>query len=345
MPDNRSLINATANSRLEQALRDKLTQRHGGIDNLGAIGPLAIQLGLIQNSLKPKLQTPQLLIFAADHGLAVDGVCSPQQSDTVHMVHQLLTWRLPVSSFASAQGLTLSVVDSGVATPVPAHPRLMARKIAHGTRNLRVTAAMTLDQAHAGIRAGMEIADALHGNVVACAGFGLGSHESASLVLAALSGTSVAELVLPSTPLPPTQESVLLMVLRTAQQRHGELNDVIEILAAWGGFEIAMMVGVMLVAASKRHLIVVDGLPACASLIVASRIAPSVTDYCVFARSHRHPGLKRAFKLFRAVALQEPDLECLDGTGAALAVPWVMSAAALLTERAEDEDSGLSLPL
>ncbi len=345
MPDNHSLINATANSRLEQALRDKLTQRHGHLENLGEIGPLAIQLGLIQNTLKPKLQAPQLLIFAADHGLAVDGVCSPQQSDTVHIIGQLLACRLPAASFASAQGITLSVVDSGVTTPVAAHPRLIARKIAHGTRNLRVTAAMTLDQAHAGIRAGMEIGDTLPGNVVACAGFGLGSHESASLVLAALSGTSVSDLVLPSTPLPPTQESVLLMVLHTAQRRHGELNDVVEILAAWGGFEIAMMVGVMLVAASKRQVIVVDGMPACAALIVASRIAPSVTNYCIFTRSHRHPGLKRTLKLFRAATLPSPDFDCLDGTAAAFITPSITSACGLLTQGAEDEDSGLSLPL
>jgi NaMN:DMB phosphoribosyltransferase len=66
------------------------------------------------------------------------------------------------------------------------------------------------------------------------------------------------------------------------------------VLAAFGGFEIAMMVGVMLVAGSKRHLIMIDGMPACAALMVAARIAPAVTDYCVFCRSHSHPGLDQA---------------------------------------------------
>jgi hypothetical protein len=108
--------------------------------------------------------------------------------------------------------------------------------------------------------------------------------------------------------------------------------DPIEVLAAFGGFEVAVMVGVMLMAASKRHLLMVDGLPACAALMVASRIAQPVTDYCVFCRSHGHRGLDQALNLFRASALLELGMESTDGTGATLAWPLVRSAAALLTE-------------
>jgi nicotinate-nucleotide--dimethylbenzimidazole phosphoribosyltransferase len=97
-----------------------------------------------------------------------------------------------------------------------------------------------------------------------------------------------------------------------------------------------MMVGVMLVAASKRQLLMVDGMSALAALLVASRIAPPVTDYCVFCRSRVHQGLDRALALFRATALLELALDCADGTGAVLAWPLVRSAAALLGE-ADDE--------
>ncbi len=83
------------------------------------------------------------------------------------------------------------------------------------------------------------------------------------------------------------------------------------------------MVGVMLMAASKRHLLMVDGLPACAALMLAARIAPPVTDYCVFCRSHGHLGLDQALNLFRASALLELGLDSMDGTGAALAWPLV----------------------
>ena len=100
----------------------------------------------------------------------------------------------------------------------------------------------------------------------------------------------------------------------------------------------------MLVAASKRHLIIVDGMPACAALMVASRIAPAVTDYCVYCRSHSHQGLDQALALFHASALLELGIESTDGTGATLAWPLVRSAAALLTEVADGEEPGPTLP-
>jgi nicotinate-nucleotide--dimethylbenzimidazole phosphoribosyltransferase len=346
MSANRSLISPTSNSLLEQALRDKLKRRSEITGNLGELEPLAVRIGLIQNTLKPRFESPQLALFAADHGLAVDGVCSNAsgQPSTASLVQDLLGARLPVSVFARIQGMALNVVDCGVAESVAAHPRLLARKIAHGTRNLRVTSAMSLDQAHAAIRAGMEIADALAGNVIACAGMGIGSHESAALVLSGLSGDAIRGLVMPQVPLSTEADALLTMVMTTAQGRHGHLTDAVEVLAACGGFEIAMMVGVMLVAASKRHLIMVDGLPACAALMAASRIAPTVTDYCVFCRSHSHPGLTQALSLFHAMALLELGMESTDGTGATLAYPLVRSAAALLTDVAEGEDPGPSLP-
>ena len=92
----------------------------------------------------------------------------------------------------------------------------------------------------------------------------------------------------------------LVTVLQGAQTRHKDAQDPVEVLASFGGFEMAMMVGVMLVAGSKRNLVIADGMTACAALMVASRIAPPVTDYCVYCRSHNHHGLDRALSLFQA---------------------------------------------
>ncbi len=344
MSVNRSLIASTANPTLEQALRDKLKRRNETTGLLGELEPLALRLGLMQNSLKPRFRAPQMVLFAADHGLAVDGIGAPGRMSTANLVQGLLSSQLPVSVFARIQGLEMSVVDCGVAQAVAPHPRLLARKIAHGTRNARVTAAMSLDQAHAAIRAGMEIGDALPGNVVACAGIGVGSNESAALVLSRLSGASLRELVTSGPDMKEEDLNHLQTVLQGAQGRHKDVIDPVEVLAAFGGFDIAVMVGVMLVAGSKRHLIIVDGIPACAALMVASRIAPSLTDYCLYCRSHSHPGLDMALSLFRASAMLELGMESLDGTGATLIWPLVRSAAALLTEVAEGEDPGPTHP-
>ncbi|MET0333614.1 MAG: nicotinate-nucleotide--dimethylbenzimidazole phosphoribosyltransferase [Rhizobacter sp.] len=343
MPVSRSLIAPTANPLLERALRDKLGRRSETTGQLGELEPLAIRLGLVQNSLKPRFRAPQIALFASDHGLAVDGVDESGGLPTARLVQGLLASQLPVSVFARIQSMDLHVVDCGVAETLAPHPRLMARKIAHGTRNCRVNMAMTLDQAHAAIRAGMEISDSMTGNLIACAGIGVGSHQSAALVLSALSNEPVHNLV--ATPnLSPESDTRLMMVLQAAQSRHRELTDPVEVLAAYGGFEIAMMVGVMLVASSKRRLIMVDGMAACAALMVAARIAPTVTDYSIFSRSHGHPGLTAALGLFNAQALLELGMESTDGTGATLAFPLLLSSAALLTEVAEGEDAGPSQP-
>ena len=326
-----SLISATPNPALESALRERLERRRPATGSLGELEPMAVRLGLVQNTLAPRLRDPQLALFAADHGLAIDVDGAPPARTTGGLVRQLLDGCVPVSSFARQQAMELLIVDAGVAEPLDPHPRLMQRRIAHGTRSARVGLAMSLEQAHAAIRAGMEIGGTLPGNAIACAAIGVGADHAAALVIAALTGTPLRELV--ATGEERRDELArALVALQAAQVRHREATDPVEVLAAYGGHDTAMMVGTMLVAASKRHLIVVDGLGACAALLGAARIAASVTDYALFTRSHGSAGLDRALELFGASALLELGLQSVDGTGAALAWPLVRAAAALLSD-------------
>ncbi|MBS0594725.1 MAG: nicotinate-nucleotide--dimethylbenzimidazole phosphoribosyltransferase [Proteobacteria bacterium] len=345
MAASRSLIAPTANPLLEKVLLDKLHRRGGAAGRLGELEPLAVRLGLMQNTLKPRLRDPQLMVFAADHGVAVDGLVGHDRPQTRDQVAQLLSARLPVAVFARIQQIGLTVVDAGVADELPAHEHLLVRKIAHGTRNARVATAMSVQQAHAALRAGMELGEALRGNAVICAGIGVGSHLSAAMVLARLTGSPVGELLHAGPAMAAQEHAHLYAVAQAADARHRKATEPVSVLAAFGGFEIAMMAGVMLVAASKRHLLMIDGMAACAALMLASRIAAAVTDYCVFCRSHGHHGLDRAMALFQASALLELGMQATDGTGAALAWPLVRSAAALLTEVADGDDAGPSQPM
>ena len=350
MVSNRSLVNPTSNPALERALRDKLQRRNEAGGSLGELEPLAIRLGLMQNTLKPRLHDPQLLVFAADHGLVVDGIQPPADQiahdnrPTHETVRMLLGNQLPLTVFARAQQIDVTVVDCGVAEKLAPHDRLLMRKIAHGTRNARATAAMSVEQAQAGMRAGMQIGEKLRGNVALLAGVGVGSHESAAMVLARLTDSSVRDLIVTGPHMDTDRLAHLMVVLQGAAGRHREVMQPIEVLAAFGGFEVAVMVGVILMAASKRQLLMVDGMPACAALMLAARIAQPVTDYCVFCRSHGHRGLDQALNLFRASALLELGMESTDGTGATLAWPLVKCAAALLTDVADGEEAGPSLP-
>ncbi len=337
---------STSDTALEQALRDKLARRAQATGSLGELEALAVRIGLIQNSLKPALRDPQLMVFAADHGLAADGLPPSPLATTSECVHRLLGAKLAVSVFAQLQGIEWWVADAGMVEPMTPHARLLARKIAHGTRNARLTTAMQIEQAHAAIRAGMEIGDALHGNVVACAAVGRGANESAALLLSQLTGADVRGFLRPDEDhaLDNSAHSRLVMHLGQALARHRAVTEPVEVVAALGGFDIAMMVGLMLVVASKRSIIVVDGLPAVAALMVAARISPSVADYCIFSRSNNHPGLDRALALFNSAAMLELGMESVDGTSTSLVWPMLRSAAALLTELAEGEEPGANLP-
>ncbi|MBV8125740.1 MAG: nicotinate-nucleotide--dimethylbenzimidazole phosphoribosyltransferase, partial [Paucibacter sp.] len=193
MSIHQSLISPTANPELEKALRTRVERRVALSGGLGQLEPLAVRLGLIQNTLTPRFRDPAMVLFAGDHGLAVDGLALLWGRSTRDYVQLALQNRLPCAVFARIQGLQLTVVDCGVAEALSAHPRLLARKIAHGTRNSRVGAAMSLEQAHAAVRVGMEIVDGLSGNVLACAGIGQGAAEAGALVMSGLSGEPVRD--------------------------------------------------------------------------------------------------------------------------------------------------------
>ena len=330
-----SMISPTANPGLEQALRERLEQRAALSGSLGELRPLAVRLGLIQDSISPRLREPVLALFAADHGLAVDGIPMRRGRSTRDLAHLALDGQLPLASIARAQGMHFRVVDCGVADKLAPHANLMTRKIAHGTRNARVGQAMALEQAHAGVRAGMEISDNLPGNVLVCAGMGQGSEEAAALILSQLTDVPMRDFIISGPDMAQDELAKLLAVLQPAQLRHRDSKDPMEVLAAFGGFEIAVMVGAILVAASKRSLILIDGISACAALKVAVNIAPPVTDYVLFCRSSSHRGIDEALATFHASALLELGLESLDGTGSALAWPMLRSAAAVLGDSGE----------
>ncbi len=339
MSIHQSLISPTANPELRRALRERLQRRAALAGGLGELEPLAIRLGLIQDSLTPRFRDPTLALFAADHGLAVDGLPLLWGKTTREHADLLLNNRLPCSVLARTQGLQLSLVDCGIADEMPPNPRLQSRKIAHGTRNSRLGPAMSLEQAHAAVRVGMEIADKFSGNVLICAGLGQGAFEASALVMSRLCDVPIEEFIVSGPDMRRDELEPLLDLLQACQARHREVVDPIEVLAAFGGFETAVMMGAMLVAASKRHLIVVDGLPACAALKAASLIAAPVTDYAVFCRSHTHHGIDTALAEFHAAALLELGLDNADGCGALLAWPMLRSAAALLTDLQEPADA------
>lgn len=324
------LIARTHDPVLEARLRASLAPESGPSGAFGPLEPLAIRLGLILGSAEPRLRKPQLQLFAGDHGLVVDGIAPAEEPTTATQVQGLLGGRSPLPGVARIFGLAMTVVDAGVADRLPPLTGLVTRKIAHGTRNARAGAAMTPVQTQAAIRAGMEIADAAPGNVIACAGLGVGGDVAASLVVSRLSDVPARVFLDRGDEMPAEHLAHLEMVCQGAQGRHRDVHDPIDTLAAFGGFETAMMTGLVLAAARRRCAVLLDGFAACAALHVARRVDPAVTDYVVLARSRSHAGLAKAHALLDVPCLPDSGLETLDGTAAVLGWPLLHAASLLL---------------
>ncbi|MGH6641048.1 MAG: nicotinate-nucleotide--dimethylbenzimidazole phosphoribosyltransferase [Polaromonas sp.] len=337
-------IAPTADLALAARLRHKIDHKTKPLGALGRLEDLALQLGLIQRQETVSLRDPQMVVFAADHGIAAEGVSAYPQAVTVQMVGNMLAGGAAINVFARQHGFALQVVDAGVAADLPAHPQLLQRKIAHGTKNLCQEPAMSRAEARAALQTGREIVQALPGNVLALGEMGIANTSAAALLLARLTGTSIADATGRGTGLNDRQLLRKQDVLARALARHTmtEPLDAMQELAALGGFEIAMMAGAMLQAASERRVVLVDGFIAGAAALVAHALVPPVRDYLVFCHRSAEIGHSLLLAHLEARPLLELDLRLGEGTGALLAWPLVQSAANFLNEMASFDSAGVS---
>jgi nicotinate-nucleotide--dimethylbenzimidazole phosphoribosyltransferase len=335
-------IEPTADLPLEAKLRHKIDHKTKPLGALGLLESVALQLGLIQQSENVTLLSPQMVVFAADHGIAAEGVSAFPQAVTVQMVGNMLAGGAAINVFARQHGFALHVVDAGVAADLPAHPQLLQRKIAHGTQNICSGPAMSHPQTRAALKAGMDILQALPGNVVAFGEMGIANTSPAALLLARLAGISIDDATGRGTGLDDQQLQRKRAVLSRALARHAGATQALDALAALGGFEIAMMAGAMLQAASERRVVLVDGFIAGAAALVAHALAPAVQDYMVFCHRSDEHGHRLLLAHLKAQPLLELGLRLGEGTGALLAWPLVQSAAGFLNEMASFDSAGVS---
>lgn len=342
-------VDPTAHPVLEAQLRHALDHKTKPLGALGRLEPLALQLGLIQQSTTITLTQPQMVVFAADHGLADEGVSAYPQAVTLQMVLNMVRGGAAVNVLARQHGFGLSVVDAGVASPLPEaattggdQANLLLRKIGFGTRNMARGPAMTGAQTLAALHAGMDVVGHLAGNVVAFGEMGIGNTSSAALLLSRLCGVQLDDAVGRGTGLNDEQLDHKLRVLFDVARKHRAAQTPLAALAAMGGFEIAMMAGAMLQAASERRVVLVDGFIAGAAALVARGLRPAVTDYMVFTHRSAEVGHRLMLIHLQAQPLLDLEMRLGEGSGALVAWPLVQSAALLLNEMASFEAAGVS---
>jgi len=327
---------------LAATLQQRLDRQTKPTGALGRLEALALQIGLLQGTARPALQQPQLMVFAADHGLAKQGVSAYPQDVTWQMVANMRAGGAAVNVLARQHGLALSLVDAGVAHAFAPGDDLVDAKLGWGTADASQGPAMSGAQAQAALREGARLLAQRPGNAVLFGEMGIANTASAALLLARLGGVPIALATGRGTGLDDAGLAHKCAVLSQALARAPQALAPLDVLAEFGGFEIGMIAGAMLQAAAQRRLIVVDGFIVSAALLLAARLAPAVLDACVFAHRGAEAGHTALLATLGAQPLLDLGLRLGEGSGAALAWPLLQSSLLLLDQMASFESAGVS---
>lgn len=334
------------NQALRSQLEHKINLKTKPLGALGMLESVALQVGLIQQTLTPTFSKATMLVFAGDHGIVEAGVSPYPQAVTAQMVLNFLQGGAAINVFTMQNNMHLSVVDSGVNYEFGANLDLIHAKVAMGTRNFLSEPAMTLAQCELALTRAAELVDAKVAegcNVFGFGEMGIGNTSSASCLMSVLCGLPIEQCVGRGTGLDASGLARKTTILTQAIARH-HLNggDAMEVLATFGGFEIAMMVGAMLQAAAKQCTLLIDGFITTAALLVAAKLQPDILHYCVFTHCSDESGHKKMLDYLQVKPLLNIDLRLGEGTGAALAYPLVLASVNFLNQMASFESASVS---
>lgn len=338
---------APLNRTLAAALQAKINGKTKPLGSLGRLENLALQIGLIQNTLTPRIMQPHILVAAGDHGAARAGVSAYPQEVTWQMVENFLAGGAAINVLARQAHAQLLIADAGVAHDFGERSGLLDVKVgAGGTANYLAGAAMSPAQCATAMQHGAAIVCDLAATGCNTLGFGemgIGNTASASLLTHCLTGLPLADVIGRGTGLDDAGLEKKRALLAQALAHWPERNDApLDVLARFGGFEIALLSGAMLAAAKAGMVLVIDGFIVTSALLVAARIAPEILDYCVFSHCSNETGHRLQLAWLKGEALLDLGLRLGEGTGAALALPLLNSACAFLNEMASFDSSGVS---
>ncbi|WP_445158085.1 nicotinate-nucleotide--dimethylbenzimidazole phosphoribosyltransferase [Halomonas sp. E14] len=325
-----------------QTRLDNLTKPPG---SLGRLESLVIQLACLSGSAAPAVSPPGVIVFAADHGVAEEGVSAFPQEVTAQMVANFATGGAAINVFARQIGARLEVVDVGVKGTVEGEG-VVHDKVRPGTANFAREDAMSLAEAQRAIEVGIRAAARSHTAGCRClivGEMGIANTTASSALLAALSGRPVTRLVGQGTGIDISRLAHKAGVIESAlAARDADPTRPMEVLVKLGGLEIAAMAGAYLGAAARRMPILVDGFIATVAALVACRLVPALRGYLIFGHRSCEPGHDVALELLEAEPLLDMQLRLGEGTGAALAFPLLEAACRMLCEMATFDSAGVA---
>jgi nicotinate-nucleotide--dimethylbenzimidazole phosphoribosyltransferase len=336
------VIHSTSDAALSAALDAAINNKTKPLGSLGMLESIARQIGLIQKTTRPQLVSPAIIVFAGDHGIVAENVSAYPQSVTWQMVENFLVQGAAINVFARQNGCALHIVDAGVNHEFGPRAGLINRKVGPGTRNFAREPAMTRQQCELVMQHGAELVGSLDGNVLGFGEMGIGNTTSAAAIMHKITAIPVADCVGAGAGLPAAGVMHKQRVIQQAVTHHAGAIAPLDVMATFGGFEIAMMTGAMLAAAERGMVLLIDGFIVTSALLVAAKLQPAILDYCLFAHCSDEQGHRQMLEYLDAKPLLQLGLRLGEGTGGALALPLVHAAVNFMCEMATFESASVS---
>ncbi len=327
-----------------EILQKKIDTKTKPLGALGRLEELALKIGTIQNTLEPKLVNPTILVFAGDHGLTEEGVSLYPREVTFQMVMNFLNGGAAINVFCRQHDIRLKVVDAGVDHDFADHPGLIHAKIGRGTQNIMNRPAMSADECNKAIETGRSLTEKEYDqgcNIIGFGEMGIGNTSSASLIMHSLTRIPIRDCVGKGTGHDEEGLKKKIGILEALAKKH-KPSDAIDILATYGGFEIAMMCGSMLAAREKGMILLIDGFIATSAFLVAIEIDPKIMDNSIFCHISDEKGHRSMLQHIGADALLDMGMRLGEGTGAAIAYPLIKSSINFLNEMASFQEAGVT---
>ncbi len=338
-------------SEFDALLRAKIAGKAKPVGSLGRLEDLAVQIGHVTGQASPDLGSARLVIFAGDHGITAEGVSGYPSSVTAEIVKLVLSGSAGANICTAAIGVEVVVVDAGVIAPIPEQAGLLSRRIGPGTRNARRGPAMSLDEYQAAFDAGAKvIRDLVAGGagIFALGEIGIGNSSAAALLAHEATDVPLATLVGPGTGASAKQLEHKRKVLTETYARAFANSIDCEprrAFAEFAGFEMVMMAGAIAEIADQRKIAIIDGFIATSVAAALFAILPRAKEVCVFGHQSGEPGHKALLAAIGAVPLFDLGLRLGEGTGAALAIPFVRAAELMLSRLADLPGEHPAIPL
>jgi nicotinate-nucleotide--dimethylbenzimidazole phosphoribosyltransferase len=328
-----------------KALQNKIDQKTKPIGSLGILEVLAKQIGMVFQTLEPKIIQPHIVVFAADHGIANHGVSAYPQDVTRQMVTNFLNGGAAINIFCKQNNIELSIVDAGVNYDFPTNSDLISAKIGKGTQSFMHCSAMSLSELQLCYSKGRDIVESIANSGSNCLGFGemgIGNTATASVLMSIILALPIDDCVGKGTGLTDEKLTQKIDILKRCLENYDGATDLESMLAYFGGFEIMQMVGGMLQAKTQNMLILVDGFICSVAFLIAFKRNPSIMANTIFCHSSAEQGHQKILDFLEVRSVLQLDLRLGEGTGCAIAFPIIESAVVFLNGMASFESAGVN---